>query len=244
MTPNLSIFPDPEGLAQAAADLFVRRANEIIHVTGAFTVALSGGSTPQAMFRILAHPANRSQVDWSKIHLFWGDERCVSPDHPDSNYFHARQLLLSQVAIPETNVHRIHAELPVDQAADQYEKTLKEFFSPQATTQQAFDLLFLGMGEDGHTASLFPGTPAVHEAQHWVVPVFVSKFNSWRISLTPVILNRSSQVIFLVSGQGKSETLKNVLYGNFQPDLTPAQVIQAGAKEVIWFVDKSAASRI
>jgi 6-phosphogluconolactonase len=246
--PNIQIYPDIENLAHAAADLFTRFASEAIEVQGVFSVALSGGSTPQSLFKILAAKPYTMRIDWSKVHLFWGDERCVPPEHPDSNYFHAQNILIAKIDIPKTNVHRIPTEFPPEQAARQYEETLVNYFSSPASQTEhqnaGFDLVLLGMGDDGHTASLFPGTPAVREEKRWVAPVYVEKLNAWRITLTPALLNCSTRVAFLVSGSGKSSTLQKVIYGTFQPDRYPAQVIRPGGEEPLWLVDEAAAALI
>jgi 6-phosphogluconolactonase len=224
----------------------VNIANTATQAHGIFSVALSGGSTPQQLYHLLASEPLSEQVDWSKTHIFWGDERCVPPDHPDSNFMKAQQVLLNHIPIPEENIHRILAELPPEQAAEAYEETLLRFFSSLADeterSQAGFDLVLLGMGDDGHTASLFPGTDVIHEETRWARALYVDKLAAWRITLTPAILNRSRQILFLVSGAGKSYTLQRVLYGSYQPDRFPAQVIRAGSGNLTWLVDEAAAA--
>lgn len=243
---NIQIYPDPQRLAQAAAEHFVQVAEAAIKARGVFTVALSGGTTPLMLYRLLASSPYNEQIDWSHTHIFWGDERCVPPDHDESNYLKAKQTLLDHIEIPKTNIHRVLAELPPEQAAEDYEEKLLKFFSSlqdeTERTEAQFDLLLLGMGDDGHTASLFPGTPAIHEEINWVVAQYIDKLASWRISLTPGILNRAANITFLVAGAAKSYALQKVLYGSYQPDRYPAQIINPRHGVLRWMVDESAAT--
>jgi 6-phosphogluconolactonase len=244
--PNVQIFPDLEFLARSAADQFIQLAGDCIRTHGIFSVALSGGSTPQSLYRVLASEPFSEQVDWSLVHLFWGDERCVPPNHPDSNYFHAFQTMITNIPIPEKNIHRIPAELSPKEAAVSYEETLLEFFQSledeEMRHRASFDLVLLGMGDDGHTASLFPGTEPIHEETRWVSALYVDRVGAWRITLTPVVLNRAGKVIFLVAGSGKNWTLQKVLYGSYQPDRYPAQIIRPFGEDPLWLVDEAAAS--
>lgn len=243
---NVSIYPDAEFLARAAADHFIEIAEQAVRERGLFSVAFSGGNTPLMLYHLLATEPFSERVDWSRTHIFWGDERCVPPDHADSNYFRASQALLERVPIPPENIHRIPAELPPDEAALAYEETLLRFFEPQAgqsgENEGGFDLALLGMGDDGHTASLFPGTPAIEEQARWVMAQYVDKLAAWRITLTPALLNRSRRVIFLVAGPGKSYTLQRVVYGTYFPDRYPAQIVRPASGEVLWLVDEAAAA--
>lgn len=243
---EIKIFPDAQFLAQAAVERFIEVVEGAILARGIASVALSGGSTPQMLYKLLASEPFSEQVDWARVHFFWGDERCVPPDHPDSNYYRAKTVMLDFIPVPPENIHRIPAEQKPEQAAEQYEETLLRFFSSLATeaerSQASFDLVLLGMGEDGHTASLFPGTPAVQELTRWVAAQYVDKLAAWRISLTPAILNRARHVIFLVSGSGKRDALQRVVYGSYQPERYPAQVIRPEQGHVLWLVDEDAAS--
>lgn len=243
---KVKIFSDPQQLAIAAAEQFVRNASQAIQAHGIFSAALSGGSTPHLLYRQLGSEPFSEQVDWSKTHFFWGDERCVPPDHPDSNYLKARQVLLQHIPIPEENVHRIMTELAPKKAAEDYEETLLRFFSSltddQDREQASFDLVLLGLGEDGHTASLFPGADVIHEETRWVKALYVDKLAAWRITLTPAILNRARQIIFLAAGAGKSNILQRVIYGSYQPDRYPAQIIRAETGELLWMLDEGAAA--
>ncbi len=243
---TVKIFPDPQALALAAADLLVDVANKATQAHGMFSVALSGGSTPQLLYKLLGSEPFSERVDWSKTHIFWGDERCVPPDNPESNYLKAKQALLDHIPIPPENVHRILTELTPEQAAEDYEETLLRFFSSlsddEERAQASFDLVLLGMGDDGHTASLFPGTSVIHEDTRWVRALYVDKLAAWRVTLTPAILNRSKHVVFLVSGAGKSYTLQRVIYGSYMPDRYPSQVIRPEKGNLTWLVDEAAAS--
>jgi 6-phosphogluconolactonase len=243
---DVKIFPDPDFLAQAAVEAFIERAGQSIADHGAFRLVLSGGSTPQALYQLLASQPFSERVDWSRVHVFWGDERCVPPDHSDSNYLKASQALLDHVPVLKENIYRIPAEIRPEQAAAAYEETLLVYFSSLLEEEQRaaarFDLVLLGMGEDGHTASLFPGTAAVHETVRWVAAHYVDKLAAWRVTLTPAILNRAAAVIFLVAGEGKREALEHVLYGAEQPDRYPAQVIHPTNGTLSWLVDEPSAS--
>ncbi len=244
--PEVTIFPTPEMLAERAAHEFARLSQASIELHGRFSVALSGGSTPQAMYAHLAEEPLRSQVDWGRVYVFWGDERCVPPDSPQSNYGNARSRLLQRVPIPEGNIYRIPAEMEPQKAARQYEETLLRYFGAleleEDRERAAFDLVLLGMGDEGHTASLFPGTLAVSEPTHWVSAEYVEKLSAWRISLTPALFNRAAQVLFLVAGANKASTLVTVLYGSDQPERYPAQSIRPNTGRLRWWVDEAAAS--
>jgi 6-phosphogluconolactonase len=226
----------------AAADRVVRAAHTAIAKSGRFSIALSGGSTPKALYELLAEPRYAALVDWSKAHVFWGDERAVPPSSPDSNYRMANEALLRSVPIPENHVHRILAEDGVDKATLAYEAALRAFFENDAET--TFDILLLGMGPDGHVASLFPGTEPVHESEHWVRPNVSPVPPNARVTLTPVVLNRAATVLMLVTGAEKAARLSEVLEGPSDPGRLPAQIIQPKSGEVRWLVDTEAASKL
>jgi 6-phosphogluconolactonase len=242
--PAMQIVTDADALYQATASEFVRQAGEAVEAKGTCTVALSGGSTPQGLYELLANdPTWRGQVPWDNMHVFWGDERHVPPDHPDSNYRMAHEALLSKVPIPPAHVHRIQNEHPdAQQVADDYEQTLQAFFHLAAGQLPRFDLIFLGLGPEGHTASLFPGTKALHETKRLVVSTWVGKFFTDRITLTPPVLNNAAGVIFLVSGEDKALALKAVLEGPDEPEQLPAQLIRPTHGRLLWLVDRAAAS--
>jgi 6-phosphogluconolactonase len=242
--PDIRILADDEELCSAAAEEFVRLADEGVRARGRFTVALSGGSTPKAVYRLLAGEVGgfRSRVPWDKVHFFWGDERHVPPDHPDSNFRMAYETMLSRVPIPPSNVHRIPAENPdAGKAAEEYEQSLGEFFALTSGQLPRFDLILLGMGSDGHTASLFPGADELHEQTRLVAAPWVEKLDARRITLTPPPLNNAAHVIVLVSGEEKAEALRTVLEGEYQPDRFPAQVVRPVDGRLVWMLDRAAA---
>lgn len=249
---RVRVYRDPEELALKAARLFARLADQYVIGCGKFTVALSGGSTPKAMFSVLAAEPFLDTVPWSSIYFFWGDERCVPPDHADSNYRMTSEALLSKVSVPPENIFRIPAELPdPERAAEEYTATLTRFFLAGAGPNRTgtaplsnvprFDLVFLGMGPDGHTASLFPHTTALQAGEQIAVANYVEKFNAHRITLTAATINNACNVTFLAAGEDKTETLKNVLEGSYQPDVYPSQLIRPRNGTLLWMVDEAAA---
>ena len=246
MSPTVKIHPDLESLSRAVAEHLVALANEAIAERGRFAVALSGGATPRETYALLASPAFASQVPWTQVHVFWGDERCVPPDHPDSNYRMAWETLLQHVPISRDHIHRMAGEIDPPQAAGEYEEQLRAFFahSPEEPGLPRFDLVLLGMGRDGHTASLFPKSGALREAQRWVVAQEVEPQAAWRLTLTPIAINATRQVTFVVSGRDKSETLQRVLEGPRRPEELPAQSIQPADGQLAWLVDRAAASAL
>jgi len=234
---RLEVVEDPDELALAAAQWIVQTIQAHLQVAEHFSLVLSGGSTPQALYRQLARFPYAAEVDWARLHIFWGDERCVPPDHPQSNYRMACQALLGHVPVPPEHIHRIRGELLPEEAAQAYAQELAQFFGER---QPQFDLVLLGMGADGHTASLFPHSAALKETHKWVAENYTSSQTSWRITLTIPALNAARQVAFLVSGADKANTLQRVLEGPYQPDELPAQFIQPA----VWLVDAAAASRL
>ena len=220
----IRVFEYSRELARGAAEHFVALAQK-----GRFTVALSGGSTPKALYQILAEEF-REQVPWPNVHFFWSDERHVPPDHPDSNYRMAHEALLSRVPVPESNVHRVHSENPsAQEAADEYEKVIVP----------RLDLILLGLGADGHTASIFPGSDVLHETKRLVAAPWVEKLNTYRITMTLPLLNNGASILFLVSGAEKAQIVKEVLEG---PKKYPAQFVQPTNGELIWMLDRDAAA--
>ncbi|MFV1858396.1 MAG: 6-phosphogluconolactonase [Anaerolineales bacterium] len=239
---DIQVHEDTKALAQAAADRFVAASEDAIEKRGRFTVALSGGSTPQETYSRLADPSLATRVSWRNVLLFWGDERCVPPDHPDSNYRMVRKTLIQKVPIPQTNVHRILGELDPDLAAEAYVDELRSVFGSEERPR--FDLIFLGLGEDGHTASLFPGSLALSETEHWVLAVFAEQLQTWRVTLTPPVFNSARQLLFLVAGKSKADRLQEVLEGEPQPESLPAQIIQPRNGQVTWLIDQAAAAKL
>ncbi len=220
------------------------RIIEIINLTiqkrGRCTVALTGGKTPRDVYSLLGDEFNRDRVvDWQRVQLFWGDERIVPPEHQDSNYRMAKLTLLDHIEIPAENVHRMHGEIPPEKAAAEYDNILNEKFKENPPV---FDLILLGLGEDGHIASLFPGTDALEEKEKYAVPLFVAKLNTWRITLTLPVLNAAKNVIFIVSGKLKVKIVQRIVNAK-QPDKElPATMLQPKNGSLEWMLDSEAAA--
>jgi 6-phosphogluconolactonase len=240
--PGLQVFQDRQSLAVAAAETFSAAAAEAVASRGKFLVALSGGSTPQTLFTLLAASPYQEQIAWPDTHIFWGDERLVPANDPGGNYYHARRLLLEKVPIPPSQVHRLRGELPVVDAVKDYERQL-ETVSEGGRSWPRFDLALMGMGADGHTASLFPGSSAVMEETRPVLSVTADYAGrpSQRITLTPPVFNDARQVLFLVAGADKAEALAAVLNGPRDLQQWPAQSIQPHSRKPAWFADVQAA---
>ena len=246
MNQGIVISATPEEVARNAASLFARTAASAIRERGAFTVALAGGSTPRRLYEMLATPEFRDSVDWKNTHFFWGDERYVPTDSADSNYRMAREALLSKVAVPEGNIHPVRTELATaKEAASEYEREIREFFKGETrdSAPPSFDLVLLGLGTNGHTASLFPHRPTLHEAKRWVIEDFVEEVNAFRITMTLPLLNCARAVAFLVTGGDKAEVLREVVFGPRDPERLPAQLIQPATGTLTWFADSAAAAR-
>ena len=242
---TLHVFADAQTAARAAAVEVVRAAERAQMARGHFRLVLSGGSTPRALYQLLANEEFLPLIDWANVYVFWGDERCVPPDHADSNYRMARQSLLDFVPIPLDHIYRLHGEMPPEQAASAYEASLRSFFSDRErgeTPEARFDLVLLGLGDDAHTASLFPGTPALAETERWVAAQYVEKLGVWRLTLTPPAINAASAVQFLATGAGKAAALAAVLAGPRDPHQFPAQFIQPQSGALDWYVDEAASA--
>lgn len=226
-------------VARAAAEHFVARSIEAVALRGAFFVALSGGSTPRSLYKLLADPNEfRDRIPWTKAHFFWSDERHVPPHHPDSNYRMAHEVMLSRVPVSTSNVHRVMSENPsAANAATLYEETLLQVTKQ---TLPQLDLILLGLGTDGHTASIFPDSEVLHETKRLVAAPWVEKLNTYRITMTLPLLNNGASVVFLVSGTEKAEIVKEVLKG---PERYPAQAVKPNNGELLWLLDEAAASR-
>jgi len=240
---ELYVHDDAERLARAAAELFVGVAKESIPARGRFRVALSGGSTPRRVYELLATEDFSSRIDWEHVEVFWGDERYVAADDRDSNYRMTAETLLLHVPIPPGNVHRIPTEIsPPQDAARAYEEDIRQSFGGSASLPQ-FDLIYLGLGTNGHTASLFPHSPALQEKSRLVFADFVAEVNTWRISMSAPLLNRGRTVAFLIEGGQKAQVLRQVLLGPRDPERLPAQLIHP-AGTLLWLVDESAAASL
>jgi 6-phosphogluconolactonase len=236
------VFPDNQSFVKGSADFIAGLAAQAIDARGRFTIALSGGGTPRPIYARLAASDYRDRMDWSRVHVFFGDERCVPPDDERSNYRMARLALLDQVPLPAENIFRIRGEDDPALAALLYEEQIRRLY--RAASTPAFDLILLGMGDNGHTASLFPGTAALRETTRLVVPQYVEVMTTWRVTFTAPLINAARQVAFMAEGAGKADMLWNVLEGPFQPDVWPSQLIQPTDGELHWLVDAAAAARI
>jgi 6-phosphogluconolactonase len=256
---ELQVYSDAQQLSQAAAKWIAGLIAETLKVRDRFTIALSGGSTPKLLHKILAASPYKDQIDWSKMHIFWGDERAVPFEDDRNNAKMAYDTLLNFVPVPPSQIHVMRTDIGPEESAVEYEKTLHQYFdavpgdsgSGAATNGPAtsslpnsFDLVLLGMGDDGHTLSLFPGTAIVHEEKAWAKAFFLPAQDMYRITLTKTIVNRAAHIAFLTTGAGKAHALKEVLKGAYNPDLYPSQEIKPVNGELHWFVDEAAAANL
>lgn len=239
--PSIQIFKDANSLAEGAAGKIIARMNEALREHGVCAVALSGGDTPRSVYRFLASDQLKGQVDWTKVHLFFGDERLVPPDDPRSNFGMVRQELLARVPIPADNIRRVRGELPPVEAAQEYRDQLRSFFK-EGTPR--FDLILLGLGEDGHTASLFPGSDAMDETREPVAVVFAPGSKEQRVTLTLLVINNALEVLFLVSGRKKASIVRDVLTTNNPVRYLPAKMVHPIHGTLHWMIDADAASQI
>jgi 6-phosphogluconolactonase len=240
------VFDDAEGLAAASAAAIAESAERAIANRGMARIAISGGSTPKRTFQMLAdagHPF-RSRIDWERLHVFWADERCVPPDNPKSNFHNAWQDLLSKVPIPQQNICRIEGELPADEAAARYESSLRNRFRLEGAELPQFDFIMLGLGTNGHTASLFPYSEALDSLMHLAVSAHVDDVSPWRVSLTWPVINHASQVVFQVQDASKADVLHQVLQGPYQPEVLPSQLIRPQNGELTFLLDRAAAAKL
>lgn len=245
-TPTVIREENAEAVCERAVHEFSQLAEKAIAERGRFTIALSGGSTPRALYQLLSGRPYRGRVDWSRIEFFWGDERNVSPDDEQSNFRMVSEAMLEKLAVPESQIHRMEAEREdLDAAAREYQETIARVLEVSADgPPPALDLVLLGLGPDGHTASLFPETQALEEATRWVVPNEVPQLKTRRMTLTVPMINAARSVIFLVTGKKKAGRLAEVLYGPSQPHQLPSQLIAPVGGELIWLVDEAAASNL
>ncbi len=228
------------------AEAIARLSKDAIAQRGVCTIVLSGGSTPKSLYALMATAAWKDKFDWAHTAFFWGDERYVPPNHPDNNYAMVKRELLSKVTIPEKNIHRVMTETGTpEEVAAGYEKTVREVtFANKSGTQAkppSFDIVLLGLGTNGHTASLFPHTTVLHETTRLVAACFVEEVKTHRITMTAPLLNNARNILFLVSGAEKAEVMNSVIYGPKQPDTLPAQLINPTNGSLVWMIDKPAA---
>lgn len=244
MTAEIKIFDHTVDLFRNSAEKIVSIADEAIQNNGHFNLVLSGGSTPKGVYSVLADAAFKKKIRWEKVHVFWGDERSVVSTHPDSNYRMAKETLLDASGIPRGNIHRMAGEEDPMLAAQQYEDDIKDFFKVDDGSFPPFDLILLGLGEDGHTASLFPDSEALTVRDRFVVDNYVKKLNTHRITFTFPLINRARNVLFLVSGSAKSKIVKQVLENTGPEKLFPSQMVQPTHGSLLWFLDKDAGTEL
>ena len=246
VTVTYQVFPTPQEMAMASARLFAARVEQAVASRGVARVAISGGSTPKATFKLLADPEQpfAATVPWDKLFLYWVDERCVPPDHPDSNYGVARDLLLTKVPIPETQIFRMEGELDPEEAANRYESYLRNSMKLEGAESPRFDLLVLGMGDDGHTASLFPHTDAIDAIGRLCVANRVPQKDTWRITLTWPVINQAAEVAFEIEGPAKTDVLAEVLTGPRDPEQLPSQLIRPSNGKLLFLLDEVAAGKL
>jgi len=247
---QLNVSKNIEDLSQQVASWMVDYINRMLQQQEQFTIALSGGSTPKKLYQLLAAENFKNKIDWQKLHVFWGDERYVPFNDERNNAKMAFDILLNHVPVPLTQIHKIRTDIEPEISAKQYEKILYQYFSPDSrlktrgSSLTTFDLVLLGLGDNAHTLSLFPGYEAIHEKKSWVLSVFLKEENSNRITLTAPVVNRAACIVFLVSGADKAEAVSHVLLNDYVPDLYPAQIIKPLNGELHWFMDEASAARI
>jgi 6-phosphogluconolactonase len=241
-----SVSPTAAALAAAAAEFFAAAVSEAVGAHGVARVAISGGTTPKAMFALLADRSKPyfAQVPWARLHLFWVDERCVPPTDKDSNYRMTKEAMLDHVPLPAALIHRMEGELDPGEAAARYEATIRTAFRLEGAQTPVFDLVLLGMGEDGHTASLFPHTAALHEMGRIVVPNHVPQKDAWRITLTWPVIDRAREVAFLIEGAAKAQAVRDVFRGAYDPETKPAQLVRPASGRLKLLLDAAAASML
>ena len=241
-----TVKENSEAMSLAAADWIASTVESAIRTRGTARIAISGGNTPKRTFELLADPAQPflKRIDWSRLLIFWVDERCVPPDSPDSNYRLAHETLLSKVPLPEENVVRIEGELDPEEAAARYESALRNRFRLEGAELPRFDLIVLGLGDNGHTASLFPDSTALHSMMRLAVAVEVEAKNPWRVTLTWPVINHAGKIFFLIQDTSKAEVLKQVLLGPYQPETLPAQLIRPESGELSLLLDRAAAAKL
>jgi 6-phosphogluconolactonase len=243
--PIITVAENSETLARLAAERFTEIATSSLRSFGRFRVALSGGSTPRRLFRLLATEPYRGAIDWSRVDVFWSDERTVPPDSPQCNFRLANDVLLGQIPIPDENIHRMRGELPdPHQAAAEYEREIRSVFGLAPGVMPRFDLILLGVGSDGHTASLFPNTDALDEHERLVVANAVPQLQTARLTLTVPVLNAAHALLLLVAGEDKSQAVYQAIEGTWNPRDTPSQLLRDAEGRVEWLLDRAAATAL
>jgi 6-phosphogluconolactonase len=245
-TTEVFYYADPtlEAVSRRAAQYFVDAIRAAVSARGKARIAISGGSTPKATFELLATDAYRQQIPWDKLELYWVDERCVAPDQPDSNYRMTKQALLDHVPLAQDHVFRIQGELDPEEAAAKYEFDIRRSFRLEGAEMPIFDLVALGMGPDGHTASLFPHTEGLHELMRIAIANHVIQKETWRVTLTSPVINRARDVFFLIAGADKVEALKEVFLGAYDPETYPSQLIRPASRRITLLLDSAAAAAL
>ncbi|MEE8190294.1 MAG: 6-phosphogluconolactonase [Candidatus Scalindua sediminis] len=241
MEKKIHVYPNKEKLVAATAERVINLIGQAIQENGLCNIALAGGNTPREVYSMLAANSYRDRVDWNGLHLFWGDERMVPPEHQDSNFRMVQQTLLEHIKIPDGNAHRIRGEITPEKAAAEYAELLHDHFREDSPH---FDLILLGIGEDGHTASLFPDTDAIEECERHTVAVFVPRLNTWRVTLTLPVLNAAREVIFLVSGSSKSNIIQRIMSVKQPTKDLPATMVNPENGTLRWILDSEAAALI
>ncbi len=236
---SIHIRTTPEDIAKLACERLIQSLSAAVDERGTASLVLSGGQTPRRVYELLASPSFIDRLDWTHIHLFFGDERMVPPDHPDSNFGMARRALMERISVPDQNVHRMKGELSPDAAAREYAVAMEDFFKYEFPR---FDCVLLGIGEDGHTASLFPGASVLHERKKWTSEVFVARLNVWRVTLTLPIINNARQVVFLAEGDKKASIVRKTVYVGTPTEEIPASLIHPERGTLHWMLDADAAS--
>ncbi len=238
---NIRVFRSVEEMNNTLANLLAEIAEKSVRENGRFLLCLSGGNTPKSFYKLLSANQYRDIIPWKNTFVFWTDERCVPMDDEKNNAHMAGEILLKKIDIPSSNIFPVHVNLTPSDAANNYEQTLKDFFG---INPPAFDIILLGLGENGHTASLFPGTSVIFEKSRWVKEIFVEKLQAYRITMTAPLINKSHNIFFLITGEKKSQILKTVLTVPYDPEKYPVQLIKPENGEIIWFADSKAASKL
>lgn len=236
---NIKVFKTIEALNIEAVNFIIELALNAIKLKGRFVISLSGGQTPEKLYSLLAQYPFRNKIEWEKVFVFWGDERCVPLNNKENNAFRAKTILFNKVKIPAINLHAIPVNLAPHEAAKEYEKEIKNFFGEYPAQ---FDLVLLGLGENGHTASLFPGTNVINEVTEGIRELYLEEENRYRITMTAPLINKAHTILFIVTGERKASILKTVLNPPYLPDKYPAQLIKSTGGKLFWFIDKDAAS--